>query len=296
MNTRFISLAVMGAFLALQGSAQASLQAANMSANQLRAVKNFIATDVKADLEATWPEQLQEVSKSAGGGDPTWGGLLIGDPMSEQTQDQLAKGVYLLIASSLAEKGIYISEANFRKKIKSVLEVSSRMGVFPSAITAGYMGRVQAGVGGSAGSQFNIYFDKGELKASEYSVYGGHLGFAEMTKVQFYVSFCFGTCFGGDATGWYLGLDGTGAAVMGADMFVEGGVDITDLMKASRAGTKYSVRDLYKSKAIYIGFGFDLGQGAGISGDVFYYTHDFDLSLLKANQTYTPKAIGGLKF
>jgi hypothetical protein len=296
MNTRITSLFLMVAIMLFQSSAQASLQAANLSLNQLKAVKQFIATDVKADLEATWPEQLQEVSQSAGGGDPTWGGLLMGDPMSEQTQDQLAKGVYLLIASSLAEKGVYLSEANFRKKIKSVLEISSRMGVFPSAITAGYMSRLQAGVGGSAGSQFNIYFDKGELKASEYSIYGGHLGFAEMTKVQFYVSFCFGTCFGGDASGWYLGLDGTGAAVMGADLFIEGGVDITDLMKASRAGTKYSIRDLYKSKAIYIGFGFDLGQGAGISGDVFYYTHDFDMSLLKANQTFTPKAIGGLKF
>jgi len=288
MNKR-ISLLLSGVAvvvgLGMQGSvARAAVRPMDLSAKELDQVKEVIATEVRADLSAHLDESLLEVAKTNGGGDPTWGGLLMGDPMSAETRDLVARGLYQVLFSSLSQKGIYLSEAKFNSAVAKVLDYSTRLGIYPSALTVGYMGRIQAAVGGSAGSQFNVYFDQGKLRASEYSIYGAHVGFAEMTKIQFYISFCFGTCFGGDAAGWYVGLDGCGSAGLGADFFAEGGIDVTDLIKYSMLGLPYSAKDLYKSKAIYLGMGFDVGQGAGVSGDVFYYTHDFDLMLLDAQQ------------
>jgi len=254
-----------------------------------------ISTEVRADLSANLEENLIRVSKENGGGDPTWGGLLMGDPMSPETREVISRGLYQVLASALNQKGIYLSQAKFDSVVGKILEYSTRMGIFPSALTVGYMGRLQAAVGGSAGSQFNVYFDHGKLQASEYSIYGAHVGFAEMTKIQFYVSFCFGTCFGGDASGWYVGLDACGSAGLGGDFFAEGGIDVTDLIKYTMLGLPYSVKDLYQSKAIYLGMGFDVGQGAGISGDVFYYTHDFDVLLMDSKQKPNSSTFSKLK-
>ena len=266
------------------GQAAAGIRPSDLSAKELERVREVISTEIRSDLSAHLEENLLKVTKESGGGDPTWGGLLMGDPMSPETRDVIAGGLYKILHSAMSEKGVYLSEARFKSAVGKVLEYSTRMGIYPSALTVGYMGRLQAGLGGSAGSQFNVYFDQGKLKASEYSIYGAHVGFAEMTKIQFYISFCFGTCFGGDASGWYVGLDACGSAGIGGDFFIEGGVDVTDLIKYTMLGLPYSVKDLYQSKAIYLGMGFDVGQGVGVSGDVFYYTHDFDLLLMDANQ------------
>ncbi len=266
------------------GTAVSAVRPMDLNSKDLERVREVISTEIRADLSEHLEENLLKLGKENGGGDPTFGGLLMGDPMSPETRDVIAGGLYQVLFSAMREKGIYLSEARFKSAVGKVLEYSTRLGIYPSALTVGYMGRLQAGIGGSAGSQFNVYFDHGKLKSSVYSIYGAHAGFAEMTKIQFYISFCFGTCFGGDASGWYVGLDACGSAGIGGDFFIEGGIDVTDMIKYTMLGLPYSVKDLYQSKAIYLGMGFDVGQGAGVSGDVFYYTHDFDLLLMDAGK------------
>ncbi|MBU6153140.1 MAG: hypothetical protein KGP28_02450 [Bdellovibrionales bacterium] len=283
-NSWIAALVLVFGVCSWSGEASAVVRPADLNSSELERVQQVISTEIRADLSANLEENLLKVSKESGGGDPTWGGLLKGDPMSPETRDVISSGLYQVLFSAMREKGVYLSEAKFKAAVGKVLEYSTRLGIYPSALTVGYMGRLQAVVGGSVGNQFNVYFDRGKLKASGYSMFGAHVGYAEMSKIQFYVSFCFGTCFGGDASGWYVGLDACGSMGIGGDFFVEAGVDVTDLVKASMIGLPYSVKDLYQSKAIYLGMGFDVGQGVGVSGDVFYYTHDFDLMLMDSRQ------------
>ena len=282
-------------FVSAAPLSQAFIAPSQLNSTELERVESLLKNEVRADLSAHLEENLIQVARDQGGGDPTVGGLLMGDPMSAETRAVLTEGLYQILASSLIREGVTLDRRRFDSVVGSILEYSTRLGVFPSALTVGWMGRAQAGIGGSMGSQFNLYFDHGAAKTSEYSIYGAHAGFAEMMKIQFYVAFCFGTCFGGDGAGWYIGLDGSGSVGAGGGFFAEGGVDVTDLIKNAWSGKPYGIKDLYRAKAIYLGAGFDVGEGIGLSGDLFYYTHDFDLSLSKPGQKPTAETFSRIR-
>jgi hypothetical protein len=280
--------------LTMAAPSQAFVAPSQLNSTELERVESVLKNEVRAELSAHLEENLIQVAHSAVG-DPTFGGLLMGDPMSAETRAVLTDGLYQILAASLIREGVTLDRRRFDSVVSSILEYSTRLGVFPSALTVGWMGRAQAGLGGSMGSQFNLYFDHGAVKTSEYSIYGAHAGFAEMMKIQFYLAFCFGTCFGGDGAGWYIGLDGSGSVGAGGGFFAEGGVDVTDLIKNSWSGKPYGIKDLYKAKAIYLGAGFDVGEGVGLSGDLFFYTHDFDLSLTKPGQKPTSETFSKIR-
>jgi hypothetical protein len=157
------------------------------------------------------------------------------------------------------------------------------MGLYPQAFTVGYMARYQVGIGGSVGTQFNLYIDEGELKLASYSMFGVQAGTAVQTKLQFYAALCFGSCFGGDPNGWYVGSDVSAGLGAGIDGFLEFGIDFTDMIKATWKGERYTLKDMWESKAVYAGVGFDIGVGAGWSVDVFHYREDFEKTLTRVD-------------
>jgi hypothetical protein len=249
-----------------------------MSSTEMARAQRLAETVVKQDLAEN---TLARVYEAAGNTDEP--------PLSAETRQVLAKGAYMIIASNLAARGIYISEHAFTKKVGTILERMASLGLFPHAFTVGYMARYQVGLGMSLGSQFNFYIENGELKLSSYSLYGMQAGAAAQAKIQFYAALCFGACFGGDPNGWYVGTDVSASIGAGIDGFLEFGIDFTDMLKATVSGEGYSMKDMWESKAVYAGVGFDVGVGGGWSLDVFHYRMDFEKVLARPGNS--PKNI-----
>lgn len=263
-------------------AANASSRMAEMSSAERAKLQSFIANDVRADMKDNFLERVLGPIKRLGSH----------ETMSPETQAVIIKGIYKSIDSSiqkvnegLAKSGSKArvqrpSLAEIEAKVGEVLRWSSYYGVFPTAFTAGVMGRAQFGVGANMGYQANFYFDQGEFKMSTYWMGGLQGGLEAQAKVQFYVAFCFGACFGGDGEGFYVGLDGMFGLGAGAGFFIEGGIDLTDMALSSFSREKMSIKDLYSTKAIYVGFGYDAGIGAGISSNLLYYDLDVQKTLV----------------
>lgn len=275
----------MSAMLLVLGSATIVMPAKAATAEHWSALRGstseaaftqaFLEQEVKADLEANALARAYEASESIE--DP---------PMTAETRKVLSKGAYLMVASALAPHGVYISEHAFTSKIEKILNKMASYGLYPHALTVGYMGRYQAVAGMSLGTQFNFFIDRGELKMSSYTMLGGQLGTAAQAKVQFYAALCFGACYGGEAAGWYVGADVSASLFAGMDVFFEFGIDMTDAFKvaflpASRAPKDFSLKDLYHAHAVYAGVGFDIGVGGGFTFDVIHYTLDFEKTLAR---------------
>lgn len=264
------------AFLALviAPSVQArTLRFEEMSSKQRAQAQELVNTLIKEDVARNKMARLYEAA--AAGDQP---------PMTPETREKIAKGAYMIVASAMASYGVYISESTFTQSVKGILDWTAARGLFPQAFTVGYMARYQVGVGGSVGTQFNFYVDKGELKVASYTLYGLQAGIAEQTKIQFYSALCFGACYGGDPTGFYVGTDFSGAIGLGLDVFLEVGIDFTDAIHAAFNGEKYTLQDLYDSRVVYVGAGFDIGQGGGWSVDGFYYSMDFEKALSSTSE------------
>jgi hypothetical protein len=253
-------------------------QAKRGSMSEAAFTQAFMQEAVKADLQENTLARVYEAASHSD--DP---------PMTAETRKVLSKGAYLMVASALSVHGIYLSEYAFTSKIEKLLDGMASLGLYPHALTVGYMGRYQAGIGMSLGTQFNFFIDKGELRMSSYSMFGGQIGAAAQAKVQFYAALCFGACYGGDAAGWYVGADASASLGAGVDGFFEFGVDTTDAFKqAFTPASKledhsYSIRDFYDAHAVYAGVGFDIGVGGGWTFDVIHYRLDFEKSLSKTD-------------
>ena len=270
--------------LLLPGAAAmaSSLNATQLNKLERAEVQVFLQNEVKSDLSNHFLSRIREADQMA------QNSLLIAEPMSPETQAVLADGVYQAIKYNLAMNGIKIDRADFDQNIAKILNFSSRLGIFPQAFTIGVIGRAQAGIGGSFGTQFNFYFQNGLFKVSNYSIFGVEVGPAAMTKLQFYASLCFGACFGGESTGWYVSLDGSAAAAVGGGFFVEADVDVSDLYQAAK---DRSFKELYQAKAIYIGFGFDVGVGGGFSVGSSYYTQTSERVLSDEKAKLSPRVM-----
>lgn len=242
-----------------------TLRLAQMSSTEYAAAQRLAETAVRQDLAENTLARMYEAAASTK--EP---------PMTAETRDRLTRGAYLLLSGHLAMQGIHVSERQFRAQIGTLLERMAAFGLFPHAFTVGYMARYQIVGGMSLGTQFNFYLDHGDLKMSSYTIYGGQVGTAAQAKIQFYASLCFGSCFGGDPNGWYVGTDVSGSIGAGIDGFLEFGIDFTDMLKATINGERYTLKDAWESKAVYAGVGFDLGVGGGWSLDVFHYRQDFE--------------------
>ena len=51
----------------------------------------------------------------------------------------------------------------------------------------------------------------------------------------------------------------------------------------------------YETKAIYVGFGYDIGVGAGISGNILYYDLDDDRTLVSKGQMVSEDDISRIR-
>jgi hypothetical protein len=137
--------------------------------------------------------------------------------------------------------------------------------LMPDAITIGGMARCQAVLGGCYAVQANFTFKQGKMYVSLYELYGVSVGLAEMTKIELYVSACYGGCIDDNAEGYFLGADAMAALGAGSGIFMDVGVDITELV------TALNPHNILKYRTVYIGYGFDIGEGAGVSVGVYYY-------------------------
>ncbi len=260
----------------------------SLSMEERARVDAFVNTDIRADFAEHIDERIQEIS--------THSDEAHQHALSKGECDMLVKGIYLIIANTLQSKGLPVmSEQSFVRKINRTLAWFSSHGLIPGAITVGMNARTQFGVGAEVGLQFNFYLSNGELRMSGFHVYGAEAGFAEMSKVEFYASLCYGNCYGGPANGYYMGLDSSVGVLVGAGFFLEGGVDLTDAFEKWFQGEQYTLKELYESRAIYAGFGFDVGQGAGASLTLVRFHLSKDLLLAEPGKFLTPEGFSGLK-
>lgn len=185
--------------------------------------------------------------------------------LSAKDQKVMLKALYAGVSGPLSLAGIHISEQGFYSKVGKLLVKSAEMGVLPSAISIGFFNRADLIVGRTRGTEMNFYLEEGKLKVSSYDLKTLQVGLSASLEIGYYVALCFGACTGGDANGTYIGLDADVIFGVGANIYVEVGVDTTDYYKAKKLGESYSVSELYEAKAVYIGAGFEVGIGAGIS-------------------------------
>jgi hypothetical protein len=279
----------------------ARLDTASMDENEKAQVEDFVNNEVRDDVQAHFKATIREVDEQATAerAEPmmmAYDGSVAAPPetdkLSPETRKVILKGMFL----SVKAQGIPVDELYFNQKAGQALDYAQKLGVMPSAITMGYEVRVQNGIGGSLGTQWNFYLDHGILMLSSFTMDSVNFGTEVSATVGYSVSFCFGSCFGGAPAGYYIGVDGSISGGVGGGMYAEIGVDVTDLWKAYLGGKKYSLKELYQSRAVYIGWGFDVGFGGGTSFDLYYYHLDYERKLLNIGQKISPGLITGLNF
>lgn len=150
--------------------------------------------------------------------------------------------------------------------------------IMPDAITIGGMARCQDVIGGCYALQANFTVRNGKVYVSMYELYGVTVGLAAMTKIEVYVSACYGGCIDDNAQGYFMGADAMAALGAGGGVFMDVGADVTDLLAIIN-----NPINLWKARTIYIGYGFDIGEGAGVSVGMYYYRNiaNFYLDILK---------------
>ena len=294
---RFVLMALLlpagFASLPAQAALSSRLSAQAMSSERFARAQQFVNTEVRADLAAHLEERITQVSKNA-----ELDALVPGavEPaMSAETQAVLLKGAFL---SLKAVAPFQIDEANFDRGMGSVLQFLAKYNAFPKAITVGALARKTMSfdgiaAGGSYGIEGNFYLKNGKLMMSNYRLTGAQLGVGiASSAVEYYAALCFGSCYGGDPDGWYLGFDGSIAGGLGVDLFLEVGVDVSDYFDSLLKGSPPDFKDLYEGKAIYVGFGMETGISADISGNLYTYRQiGRDSVLANPNEKLKPQMI-----
>ena len=247
-------------------------------------VNHLIKTDIRQDMQKNFHQVVSDIKDVA-----------TGEPMDLESQAVLIKGMYESIRLNVEPYGLRINEAAFTHKLNQVLSWSTKYGLSPSALTIGAMGHAQYIVGAGAGMEFTFYLEKGNLKVASYRMFGLELGVKETLNMEFYAALCFGNCSGGAKEGAYIGLDGMAAAGLGGSFYINVQLDVTDLIMAAIKGKKYSVKELYQSRAINAGFAFDVGEGLGLTGSIFYYQEVREDILVPKGRMITEQDVTNLK-
>jgi hypothetical protein len=232
------------------------------NANALVAIDSQHKSEIAADIQNHFSEKVKEVVSNSED-EPV---------LSAKDQKVMLKALYAGVSAPLSLAGVHIDEQGFYAKVGTLLVKGAELGVLPSAITIGFFNRADLIVGKSRGTEMNFYLEEGKLKVSSYDLKTLQVGIAASFQVGYYVALCFGSCTGGDAVGTYIGIDADIIFGVGANIYVEVGVDTTDYYKAKKIGQSYSTSELYEAKAVYIGAGFEFGLGMGLSMGFTEYT------------------------
>jgi hypothetical protein len=238
-----------------------ALQMENLSQAEAKNVQSFANQEVRKDLATHFKDRLKAFMATAN--DP------MDEPMSEETKAVLLKGIYIAISTYLPSP---IDEYKFNQKMGRVLDYLRTTGVLPHAITVGFLGRASMFFGANAGVEFNFYIQGGQLKMTVSSLRGFQGGLAAMVDLEAYVGVCIGACVGDPKDGWYMGMDADAVAGLGGEFFAEVGFDVSSAYQTYKEnGNSLSVKDLYQASTIYLGFGLDVGIGAGIELGLYRY-------------------------
>ena len=292
-NTLFVRAIILGsAFLPFvaQATLQSKLSTQSLSAERMQRARDFVDFEVRADLAKNLDERIAEVTDKA-----AEKALIEKEPaMSRETQAVILKGAFLALQSQTPFR---ISEVDFNRGMAKILDFLAEHHTFPQAITIGVLQRVTVGegitVGGNIGVEANFYLQKGKLMMTNYQLIGAQGGVGTATAItEFYAGLCFGSCYGGDPNGWYVGFDGNIAGGLGVGFFLEVGLDVSDYFDSFIHSKPYTMKDMYEAAAVYIGFGFEEGIGGGFSGNLYRYTQiGKDTVLSNPGQMLKPKMI-----
>lgn len=230
-----------------------------------------LKAEIAQDIQANFSSKMLEVAGNTDEDESV---------LSAKDQKVMLKALYAGVSGPLALAGVHISEQSFYSKVGKLLVKGAKLGVLPSAISIGFFKRADLIIGKSRGTEMNFYLEDGKLRVSTYDLKTLQVGLAASLEIGYYVALCFGSCTGGDANGTYIGLDADVIYGVGANIYVEVGVDTTDYYKAKKIGESYSVSDLYQAKAVYIGAGIEIGIGMGISMGFTEYQMTSDKMLI----------------
>jgi hypothetical protein len=238
-----------------------------LSSSEQAKVKRLINTQIKSDLVMHFDERMNDLAARSAP-------QAAANHMSRATQAVLLKGAYDAL---MAQSPVAVSGATFNKNLGHVLDWLAAHSVFPQGVTVGVLARKSWGEGYTAGFNYgaeaNFYLQNGKLMMTNYSLKGAQVGVGSATSdVEFYFAFCFGSCYGGDPNGWYMGMDGNIAGGLGVGMFAEVGVDVSSLYTALFSSSQaFSINDIYQASTVYVGFGFEEGIGGELALGLYRY-------------------------
>jgi hypothetical protein len=240
------------------------LDLSSISDAETAEVKSFINNEVREDLKVNFQAKIQELAKQSSATD---------EPMSDNTKKVLLRGAYLALS---ARSAVPINEEYFNRSVGKVLDWARFQGLLPHAITIGVLARKTFGEGYTAGfnlgAEMNLYLQDGKVIMTNYALKGGQMGVGSTTSdVEYYAALCFGSCFGGDPGGWYMGVDANLTVGAGAGFFAELGIDVSAVYRGLFKDKKFTTSDLYQASTLYFGFGIDVGVGADSALGLYRY-------------------------
>ncbi|NDG85184.1 MAG: hypothetical protein EBX52_09140 [Proteobacteria bacterium] len=168
------------------------------------------------------------------------------------------------VLAEAVRKG-FLQESSVQGLKNQITPLLSIRGLLPDAIAIGFMTRCQAVVGACLASQVNIGIVDGKIHLSELQIIGGELGDQVAANIESYVAVCYGLCNDEEASGWFVGTDATATAGLGVHVFMDYGLDWSDLWGAK------SLDDMVRSTVFYAGVGITTGAGVGMSVGVIRY-------------------------
>jgi hypothetical protein len=260
------------------------LNAHNLSPEKAAEVRSVVNHQIKDDLTAHFEDRVGSVTVPPGK-DP---------PISPETRTVLLKGAFetLSILSSVP-----LNEAAFDKNIGRAMDWLAAHHLTPAGINIAALGRKTMGDGITAGvnygAEMNFYFQDGKLMMTNYKLMGGQVGVGTpVSDIEYSVAFCFGDCYGGERTGWYVGVDADVAGGLGAGFYAEVDVDVSSLYEDLGKDRHLSVSDIYEASTFYIGFGITMGIGAESALGVYRYSQiGEDTVLANPGETLMPSMI-----
>jgi hypothetical protein len=247
--------------LAIRGH---KLNAHTLSPEKYAEVRSVVNHQIKDDLTAHFEDRVGSVTVPPGK-DP---------PLSPETRTVLLKGAFETLS---VLSGVPLNEAAFDKNIGRAMDWLAAHHLAPAGINIAALGRKTMGDGVTAGvnygAEMNFYLQDGKLMMTNYKLMGGQVGAGTpVSDIEYSVAFCFGDCYGGERTGWYVGVDADVAGGLGAGFYAEIDVDVSSLYEDLGKDRRLSVSDIYDASTFYIGFGVTAGLGAESAFGVYRYS------------------------
>ena len=264
--------------------ANTSLNSRELSAAEYERVQAVVNTKVKEDLSSHFEARVNAISNNHA----------VDPPLTPSARAILVDGAYQAL-KRLSK--LPVDESTFNQNVNRALDWFAAHHLSPSAICLEVQGRKTLGegytAGVNAGAEMNFYLEDGKLMMTNYSLLGGQVGAGTpVSDIEYSVSFCFGSCSGGNPTGWYLGVDGDVADGLGVGLFAEVEVDVSQVAESEAADHEISASDLYDATTFYIGFCFTQGIGGETALGLYRYSQiGNDTVLAEPGQVIRPSMI-----